>query len=206
MSYTGFLSQHCWHWSLSWVEGKFQCIKYAITVVDYILKYYRSWNLSFVCVLSSRGWQKTPKSHKYSQVTLWTIDTPHGPLYLCVIMRRGESSKKVKPKKTVKDIATGKPPSRGSKASESHLLGDKMRVFSNPHLKGASPIPPKPIGQLAEKPGESEPIIWVMRSQANVDVQTNQLGGESVWQGSVQPCHDQEIPSKPSLSFVGTQC
>lgn len=118
--------------------------------------------------------------------------------------KKGESSKKVRPKKTVKDVAAGKPPSKGAKATGSHLLADKMTVFSNPHLKGASPIPPKSIGQLVEMAGESEPIIRVMRSQVDVDAQANRRSSESVQQGSVHPGHDQEIPSKPFLSFLGT--
>lgn len=61
--------------------------------------------------------------------------------------KKGESSKKVRLKKTVKDVAAGKPPSKGAKAMGSHLLADNMTVF------------PKSIGQLAEMAGESEPII-----------------------------------------------
>lgn len=57
-----FSSQQCRDWSLSWVEGKFQCIKYIISVVDHMLKYYRIWNLPLVCVISSRGGRK-PQNH-----------------------------------------------------------------------------------------------------------------------------------------------
>ena len=118
--------------------------------------------------------------------------------------KKGESSKKVRPKKTVKDIGVGKPPSKGAKTTGSHLLADNMTVFSNPHLKGASPIPPKSIRQLAETAGESEPIIQMMRSQVDIDTQANWRSSESVRQGSVRPGHDQEIPKKPFLSFLGT--
>ena len=90
------------------------------------------------------------------------------------------------------------------KATGSHLLGDLMTVFSNPHLKGASPIPPKSIGQLAATVGESEPIIQVMRLQVDIDAQTNWQSSESIRRGSVRSGNDQEIPSKPFLSFAGT--
>ena len=79
-----------------------------------------------------------------------------------------------------------------------------MTVFSNPHLKGASPIPPKSIGQLAATAGESEPIIQVIRLQVDVDAQTSWQSNESIWQGSVCSGNDQKIPSKPFLSFAGT--
>jgi hypothetical protein len=98
--------------------------------------------------------------------------------------KMGESLKKA----VSKSVVAGKPPSTGSKSSGSHLLGEKMTVFSNPHLQGTSPIPQKSIGQLSATRGGSEPVVRVMRARPE--------RGESVRAGSVRRGHDQEIPSK----------
>ncbi|EDR05173.1 uncharacterized protein LACBIDRAFT_329973 [Laccaria bicolor S238N-H82] len=78
---------------------------------------------------------------------------------------KGESVKKAEPKKsgkkpnpTVKPSSSGSKPS-GSKLTGTHLLREKMTVFSNPKFEGISPIPPKLIGELAGNRGQSEPSV-----------------------------------------------
>ncbi|EDR11407.1 uncharacterized protein LACBIDRAFT_323970 [Laccaria bicolor S238N-H82] len=108
---------------------------------------------------------------------------------------KGESAKKAEPKKSgkkptlpTKPSSSGLKPS-GSKLTGTHLLGEKMTVFSNPNFEGISPIPPKSIGELAGDRGQSEPSVRVRRRRS-----------ESVREGSIRPGHDQEIPS---ISFTG---
>ena len=145
-----------------------------------------------------------------SSVSRTACDRCHGLKVKCSNSKnkegkKGESSRKLEPRKVLpkRSVTTRKPsPMRPKPTSATHLLGETMTVFRNPHAQGTSTIPIKSIGHVIVQEEEGETVIRVMRPQGDAEPRTSRERSGSVPQGSIWPGHDQEIPSK---SFIGLQ-